>query len=271
LNPFVAGPGDSFGAIEIISALAWGLGYFGMPHILVRFMGMRSNQEVAVARRIAVVWVVVAFVAAVIVGAFGKAYLATPLAPGAHETVFVETIKQMYPAFIGGIFLCGILAAAMSTADSQLLVAASAFSRDIYTGYIKKTASQKEQLTMSRVTVFVVAAIAFVIALDPNSSIFGLVSYAWAGFGATFGPLVLLALFWRGVTRNGALVGIILGGVTVLVWKPLSGGPANIFDIYEILPGFVVCMLATVLTSLLDKTDDPEIREEFDAYMKLPD
>ncbi|WP_245523716.1 sodium/proline symporter PutP [Treponema brennaborense] len=267
LNPFVAG--GSFGTMSIVSALAWGLGYFGMPHILVRFMGLRSNADVKVSRRIAMIWVVIAFAAALLVGAFGRAYLLpAELSAGAADTVFIEAIKKTYPAFIGGLFLCGILAAAMSTADSQLLVASSAFSRDIFKGFIKKDAGEKTTLLVSRITVVAVAAVAFCISLNPNSSIFGLVSYAWAGFGATFGPLVLLSLFWRGTTRNGALAGLISGGITVLLWKPLSGG---IFDLYEIVPGFLVCLTVAVVVSLLDKNKNSEILAEFDAYKKLED
>jgi sodium/proline symporter len=270
LNPFVNGPGGGFGPMDIVSALAWGLGYFGMPHILVRFMGLRSNHETAVSRRIAMVWVVIAFAGALLVGAFGRAYL-LPLdlsLNGAQDTVFIQTIMKMFPAFITGVFLCAILAAAMSTADSQLLVAASAFSRDIYSAFLNKDASEKQQLLMSRVTVLAVALVAAFIARDPSSSIFGLVSYAWAGFGATFGPLVLLSLFWKGATRNGALAGLICGGVTVIVWKQLSGG---IFNLYEIVPGFVACFAACVIVSLLDRPADAEVLAEYKAYTELGD
>ncbi|MDR1468610.1 MAG: sodium/proline symporter PutP [Spirochaetaceae bacterium] len=270
LNPLVNGPGQRFGALDIISALGWGLGYFGMPHILVRFMGLRSNQEVRLSRRIATGWVIIAFIGALLVGVFGKIYL-FPLdlsANGAQETVFIQVLLKMFPSFIAGIFLCGILAAAMSTADSQLLVAASAFSRDIYTVFLNKNATEKQNLLMSRITVLIVAAVAFVIALDPASSIFSLVSYAWAGFGATFGPLVLLSLFWKGATRNGALAGLVCGGVTVIVWKQLGGG---IFNLYEIIPGFAVCLLVTVIVSLLDKPADREVIAEYEAYQKLGD
>jgi sodium/proline symporter len=268
INPFHSNPDAPFAAMDIISALAWGLGYFGMPHILVRFMGLRSNREVAVSRRVAMVWVVIAFIGALLVGAFGRAYLSTPLAPGAHETVFIAALQQMFPAFIAGLFLCGILAAAMSTADSQLLVASSAFSRDVYLGFLNRKATEKQTLLMSRVTVFAVALIAFFIALNPSSSIFGLVSYAWAGFGATFGPLILLSLFWKGITRNGALTGLIAGGITVIVWKQLKGG---IFNLYEIVPGFAACLLFAVIVSLLDKPNNPEVEAEFEAYEKLGD
>jgi sodium/proline symporter len=268
LNPFHNNPSQPFGAMDIVSALAWGLGYFGMPHILIRFMGLRSNHDVKISRRIAMVWVVIAFIGALLIGALGRAYLSAPLAKEAAETVFIATLTQMYPAFIAGIFLCGILAAAMSTADSQLLVAASAFSRDVYLGFLNKKADEKQTLLMSRVTVLVIAIIAVFIAMDRNSSIFGMVSYAWAGFGATFGPLILLSLFWKGITRNGALVGLISGGVTVIVWKQLHGG---IFNLYEIVPGFVVCFLAAVLVSLLDTPNNPEVEAEYEAYEKLGD
>lgn len=269
LNPFVSGPEDSFGTMEIISALAWGLGYFGMPHILVRFMSLRSNSEVKLSRRIAMVWVIIAFAAALLVGAFGKAFLLPlVLGSGNADTVFIQAIIKIYPAFIAGIFLCAILAAAMSSADSQLLVAASAFSRDIFQGFLRRGANEEQTLRVSRWTVVAVAVIAFFIALDPNSSIFGLVSYAWAGFGATFGPLVLLALFWRGITRNGALAGLICGGITVLIWKPLSGG---IFEIYEILPGFLMCLIAAVIVSLCDRNKNAEMLAEFDSYRNLAD
>ncbi|GHV11415.1 sodium:proline symporter [Fibrobacterales bacterium] len=268
LNPFHDNPNVPFGTLGIVSALAWGLGYFGMPHILVRFMGLRSNKEVRTSRRIAMVWVVIAFAGALLIGAFGNAYLGTPLAPGMQETVFIETLKVMFPSFLAGIFLCGILAAAMSSADSQLLVAASAFSRDIYQTFLNKNASEKQTLLMSRVTVVVVALVAFFLSLDPMSSIFGLVSYAWAGFGATFGPLILLSLFWKGITRNGALSGLIAGGVTVIVWKQLHGG---IFDIYEIIPGFAACFEIAVIVSLLGQKPGKEIAAEYEAYTKLGD
>ena len=171
----------------------------------------------------------------------------------------------MYPAFIGGIFLCAILAAAMSTADSQLLVAASAFSEDFLNTILKRKLSEKQVVSVSRFTVLGIALIAFLISLNENSSIFSLVSYAWAGFGATFGPLVLISLFWRGATNKGAIAGIIAGGLTVIVWHSLHGG---IFDMYEILPGFIVCLVLTIMVSLFDKNKNEEMLKEFDAYAK---
>jgi sodium/proline symporter len=264
---------QNYGVMSIISALVWGLGYFGMPHILVRFMGIRSTKDIKLSRRIATVWVVIAFIATLIVGSLGTVYLKDVLAngvlePKAAETVFSVSLQVMFPAFIAGIFLCAILAAAMSTADSQLLVASSAFSQDVFKGLIKKDASEKTVLNVSRITVLVIAAIAFALSVNPESSIFSLVSYAWAGFGATFGPIILLALFWRGTTRNGAIAGLISGGITVVTWHNLKGG---IFNVYEILPGFIVCLIFTVVFSLLQKNKDPEMLAEFDAYKKMSD
>ncbi len=262
---------QNYGVMSIISALAWGLGYFGMPHILVRFMGIRSNKDVALSRRIATVWVVIAFIGTLIVGSLGTVYLPQILSPSAAETVFSATIQKMFPAFIGGLFLCAILAAAMSTADSQLLVASSAFSQDIFKGLIKKDASVKEVLSISRIAVFIIAAIAFVLSLDENSSIFGLVSYAWAGFGATFGPLILLALFWKGATAKGAIAGLITGGVTVVAWHNIPASVNPIFGVYEILPAFILCLIVTVVVSLCDKNKDSQMIAEFEAFKKMED
>lgn len=266
----------SFSAMSVISALAWGLGYFGMPHIIIRFMGIRSNAEIKTARRVGTVWMVIAYIGTFIIGSLGTVYLAggdlaNPLmilSGGAEETVFSATMQQMYPAFIAGLFLCAILAASMSTADSQLLSASSAVSLDIYKGLINKDADEKTVMNVSRITVLVIAAIAFVLSLNPASSIFGLVSYAWAGFGSTFGPLVILALFWRGMTNKGAIAGLIAGGVTVVLWHNLKGG---IFNVYEILPGFIACLVFAVVVSLLDRNKNPEMLAEFDAYKKMED
>ena len=266
----------SFSAMSVISALAWGLGYFGMPHIIIRFMGIRSNAEIKTARRVGTVWMVIAYIGTFIIGSLGTVYLAggdlaNPLmilSGGAEETVFSATMQQMYPAFIAGLFLCAILAASMSTADSQLLSASSAVSLDIYKGLINKDADEKTVMNVSRITVLVIAAIAFVLSLNPASSIFGLVSYAWAGFGSTFGPLVILALFWRGMTNKGAIAGLIAGGVTVVLWHNLKGG---IFNVYEILPGFIACLVFAVAVSLLDRNKNPEMLAEFDAYKKMAD
>ncbi len=271
LNPFSAEGDKSFGAMSIISSLAWGLGYSGMPHILVRFMGIRSNKEIKVSRRIAMVWVTIAMFSAIIIGALAKAYLLAPLEDGKQETVIISTLLQTYQPFIAGVFLCAILAAAMSTADSQLLVAASAFSEDFCQNILKRKFEPKTMVLVSRITVLCIALIAFVISLDENSSIFSLVSYAWAGFGATFGPLIFLALFWRNATAKGAVAGIIAGGLTVVIWHNIPASIAPIFGLYEILPGFILCLLFAVVVSLLDKNKNPQMLEEFDAYKALED
>lgn len=275
----------SYGVMSAISAFSWCLGYFGMPHIIIRFMGIRSNKEIKKARRIGITWMIISYIGTFLIGTLGTAYLLNHgillgadsgevvlegikvFGKGTEETVFSETILQMFPAFIAGIFLCSILAASMSTADSQLLSASSAIGQDIYKGIIKKNASDKEVLWVSRISVFVIAIVGLLLALNPESSIFGLVSYAWAGFGGTFGPLILLALYWKGTTAIGAICGLILSGITVVVWHNLKGG---IFEVYEILPAFIVCLLVTIVVSLCTKKD-PEVLKKFDEYKKMED
>lgn len=264
VNPFVAPEGQSISAKEIISSIGWGLGYFGMPHILVRFMAIRSSEEVKLSRRIAMFWVIIAMAAALIVGIIGKAYLNNSLSDALREQVFIESLKGLFPAFIAGIFLCSIFAASMSTADSQLLVAASAFSKDVYKPLIRKKASDNEMLIVSRITVLVVALIAIFIASDENSKIFDIVEYAWAGFGAVFGPIILCSLFWRKTTKLGALLGMVVGGVVMIIWANLSGGPGGIFDLYELVPGFVAGLIAIFLGSIFDKSDNKEVFAEYD-------
>ncbi|MDD3057927.1 MAG: sodium/proline symporter PutP [Sphaerochaeta sp.] len=270
INPFITPPGTTYGFLQILSALAWGLGYFGMPHILIRFMSIRSNAEVKTSRRIAMVWVTLAMAAALLVGVVGKIFL-LPLeyaSQSAAESVFIASMQKIFPTFIAGFFLCAILAASMSTADSQLLVASSAFSKDVYKAILRKDASDKETLLVSRITVVVITIIAIFLAMDPNSSIFDVVSYAWAGFGATFGPVILASLFWRKATKNGAVAAMVGGFLTVIIWKQLSGG---LFDVYELLPGFIIASILMIVFSLLDKHPDPEMLEEFDAFVAIED
>ncbi len=281
------GNNQSFGFMSVISAVAWGLGYFGMPHIIIRFMGIRSTDDVAMARRVGIGWMIISYIGTFIIGTLGTAYLlkhgillgsdGTNLSAeiagvvsqfGDAETVFSETMQQMYPAFIAGIFLCAILAASMSTADSQLLAASSAVSRDVYKGIINKNADEKKVLLIGRITVVVIAAIALLLAFDQNSSVFGLVSYAWAGFGATLGPLILLSLYWKGLTSAGAIAGIIGGGITVVAWHQIPAKVAPIFGLYEIIPGFVVCFVLAVIVSMCIKNKNEEMLKEFDDYKK---
>lgn len=263
----------AFDGMGIISALAWGLGYFGMPHIIVRFMGIRSNSEVGKARRIGIIWMIISYIGAILIGTLGTVYLkkfGITLDSVSAETVFSETMKNMYPAFIAGIFLCAILAASMSTADSQLLAASSAVSQDIFKGLIKKNAEEKEVMIISRFTVFLIALIALLLSLNPKSSIFNLVSFAWSGFGGTFGPLILLSLYWKRTTASGAIAGLICGGITDVVWHYIPASVAKIFGLYEILPAFIVCLVVTVLVSLLTKPD-AEVLTKFEEYKKMED
>lgn len=278
---FPAEMGSLAAWLGIISAIAWGLGYFGQPHILVRFMAIKTSKEIRPARIIAMVWVVIALCAAVFVGIVGKPYLMSKgiLLEGANtEKVFMSLVEFMFHPVLAGVFLAAILAAIMSTADSQLLVAASAVSTDFYKPLFRKNAEGKELMWVSRITVIIVALIAGAIALDEDSVVFDIVSYAWAGFGATFGPAILFSLFWKRCTYWGAFAGVISGGITTIIWKNLSyivglftGVPANevalptILRIYEIIPGFIVSILLIVVISLLSKRPSKEIEAEFDS------
>lgn len=275
LNLFSNGE-SAYGPIEIISQLAWGLGYCGMPHILTRFMAVKSEKELKKSRVIATVWVAISLGMAVIIGVVGRAYLfPTVLGEGAvsTENVFIEMITQLFTkdlslAFIGGIFLCGILAAIMSTADSQLLITASSASKDIYQGVINPKADSKRVLAISRVTVIVVAILAYLIALDPNSSIMGLVSNAWAGLGSAFGPTIVLSLFWKRANMPGAVAGIISGGLTVIIWDyiPLVGGQTlgAATGLYSLVVGFAISLALILIVSLCTKEPDAEMIREFE-------
>lgn len=266
---------------NVISGLAWGLGYFGMPHILVRFMAVKSEKEIKKSGTIAIIWVSLAFVASFFIGILGRAFVTSNLTDATSETVLIRMIQQIFTdnfvlIFIGGIFLCGILAAIMSTADSQLLVTASAISEDMYKGAIKKDASEKNALMIGRVAVIVIAVIAFAIAIDPNSSIMGLVSDAWAGFGAAFGPVVLLALFWKRSNAAGAMAGMISGALTVIVWDyiPMISTAdglstiGNATGLYSLAIGFPAALVIMVIVSLITKKPNDEIVKEFESVQK---
>ncbi len=275
LNPFKGATGTG-----VVSGLAWGLGYFGMPHILVRFMAIKSDKEIKKSRKVAIIWVTLAFIASFLIGIVGRAYLKAQLDGNNSETVFIRMIQQVFTdngilIFIGGLFLCGILAAIMSTADSQLLVTASAISEDMYKGVIKKDASEKKSLLVGRIAVVVIAVIAFIIAFDKNSSIMGLVSDAWAGFGAAFGPVVLLALFWKRSSAAGALAGMISGALTVIIWDyiPMISSADGLVTIgsstglYSLAIGFPIALIFMVAVSLVTKKPSDEIIKEFE-YVK---
>ncbi len=266
--------GKAYCFVDIISQLAWGLGYCGMPHILVRFMAVKSEKELKKSSAIAITWVFISLAAACFIGVLGRAYLVPVLEDAATETVFIAMIKDIFSVrfalpFIGGLFLCGILAAVMSTADSQLLVCASSVSKDIYKNIINPEADDKKVLNISRITVLAVAVLAFIIAWDPNSSIMNLVSDAWAGLGSAFGPLVVCSLFWKRTNLPGAVSGIISGGLFVIVWDylPLVNGETlyTATGIYSLLLGFFISLLCIVIVSLCTKAPSAEIVKEFEA------
>lgn len=259
--------------VNIISGLGWGLGYFGMPHILVRFMAVKNEKELRKSKVVAIVWVALSLFFACLIGIIGRAYLQTALVESGSEKVFIEMIKKvftedMHAPFIAGLFLCGILAAIMSTADSQLLVSASSVAEDIYKGIVKKDADDKKVLKISRITVFLVAVLAYVIALNPNNTIMGLVSNAWAGLGAAFGPIVLMSLFWKRTNYAGAVAGIVSGALTVIVWDyiPMIGGQTigKATGLYSLVVGFAVSLLAIVAASLCTKAPTEEMIKEFE-------
>lgn len=270
--------GEPYTFVQIVSDLAWGLGYCGMPHILVRFMAVKSEKELKKSSVIAIVWVAISLFAACAIGVIGRAYLTDVLADNSSETVFIQMIQHIFSngfvlLFIGGLFLCGILAAVMSTADSQLLVCASSVSKDIYKNIIKPDADDKKVLNVSRITVVVVAIIAFLIAWDPDSSIMNLVSDAWAGLGSAFGPLVVCSLFWKRTNLPGAVSGIVSGGLFVIVWDylPIIGGktPYDVTGIYSLLLGFFVSLICIVVVSLATKAPSYEVIAEFESVKKF--
>ncbi|MBQ3970762.1 MAG: sodium/proline symporter PutP [Selenomonadaceae bacterium] len=262
-EPFTNPDGSRMGYIELISLLAWGLGYFGQPHILVRFMAIRSSGEIRQATQIAMTWVVLSLAAAVAVGMVGSVYLTDPLTGTGTETVFLVMTNTLFPPVIAGLVLSAVLAAIMSTASSQLLVAASAFAQDFYRTVLRKDADQKELVWISRASVLVIASLSVFLGLNPDNFILDMVAYAWAGFGAAFGPAILMSLFWRRATRNGIVAGIIVGGVTVLVWKQLA-----LWGLYEIVPGFLFSSIAICIVSLMDKTPPAPITDTFDQVGK---
>ena len=275
IEPINIFSGD-FGALKIIGAFAWGLGYFGQPHILTRFMAIKTPSEIKPARRIAMVWVVISLAGAVIIGIFGKPYLAAAnaaLASGAEETIFMTLVTRIFPTLLAAILLSAILAAIMSTADSQLLVTASAVSGDFYRAFIKKDATDQQLVWVSRLTVVVVAIVAGFFASNPESSVFEIVSHAWAGFGAAFGPIILCSLFWKRCNAKGALAGIISGGTVALLWA-YAGNIAGafgvtslpkIFSLYEIVPGFIISLIFIFAVSCATEAPDDKVCGEYET------
>ena len=260
-----------YGFITIISTLAWGFGYFGMPHILLRFMAIEDEEKLYLSRRVAIVWVVISMAVAVLIGIVGYSMSlqgAVEMLVGADtETIIVKISDLMSQngvimALLAGVILAGILASTMSTADSQLLAASSAVSSDLLGEKLKT--NDKGGMVAARITLLVISIFAVILARDPNSSVFGIVSFAWAGFGAAFGPVVLFSLFWKRTNRFGALAGMISGGVMIFVWKYLVRPLGGAWDIYELLPAFIVACIFIVVVSLATPEPEKEVLDEFD-------
>jgi sodium/proline symporter len=269
------GTADKYSFLTIISTLAWGLGYFGMPHILLRFMAIGDTHKIKTSRRIASIWVVISMGVAIFIGLIGNClsangHIAVLEGSSAAETVVIQIAtllsqKGVVVALLAGLIFAGILACTMSTSDSQLLAASSSMSENLLRGVFRINLSQRASMITARVVLLLIAALSVVIAWNPDSSVFQIVSFAWAGFGATFGPVVLAALFWKRSNKWGALCGLLAGGIMVFVWKfcirPLGGA----WDIYELLPAFLVATLAIVVGSLLTASPSKEIQDEFEC------
>ena len=267
----------SYTPLMIVSTLAWALGYFGMPHVLLHFMAAKDEHKLGFSRRFATVWVVVSLSVAVIIGLVGctmakTGAIALPATEAEAENMIVNTsallaTKGIVPALIAGIIIAGILAATMSTADAQLLAAASGVTHNILTDVFGIKLSDKKAMTIARITVVGVAILGILFASNPASSIFRVVSFAWAGFGATFGPVMLFALFWKRCNYQGAIAGMISGAVTVFIWKYLIAPLGGVFAIYELLPSFIVACIFIVVVSLCTAAPEKEIQDEFDSVM----
>lgn len=273
-----SGTSKPYGILTTISMMAWGLGYFGMPHILLRFMAIENEKKLVLSRRIATVWVFIAMSVAIFIGVVGlgmtDAGALEFLSGSSSETIIVKIaglISQngILAAIVGGLILAGILAATMSTADSQMLAAASSVSQNIVQDFFHAKLSEKQSLLVARITIVVISLIGVFLARDPDSSVFGIVSFAWAGFGGAFGAVTLCALFWKRSNRWGALAGMISGGAMVFIWKYVIRPLGGIWDIYELLPAFLVSLICIIVVSLLTKAPDESIEKEFEAAKKV--
>ena len=259
------GDAGKYGFLTVISTLSWGLGYFGMPQVLLKFMAIKDPAQLKLSRRVATVWCAISLTAAVAIGIIGRLlYPDALLTQSSSESIFILMSTDFFLPIFAGFVMAGILAATISSSDSYLLIAASAFSKSIYQGIMKKDANDKQVLSMSRITLLVIAAFAMIVALDENSVIFTVVAFAWAGFGATFGPLMIFSLFWKRITRAGAIAGMVSGGIMVFVWKLLIKPIGGVFGIYELLPAFIVSCIAIVIASLLTEKPSAEIEQEFE-------
>lgn len=262
----VFGAASEYGLLNVFSMLAWGLGYFGVPQVLLRFMAIRKEEELKNSRRIAMVWVVISLAVAVFIGIVGRQLEPTAhLSKSSAENIFITLATSSLPAILAGFVMAGILAATISSSDSYLLIAASALAKNIYQGVFKKDATDKQVMKVSRITLLAIAVVAIIIALDENSIIFQVVSFAWAGFGATFGPIMLFSLFWKRTNRAGAIAGMVSGAAMVFIWKLGVSKLGGVFAIYELLPAFIISSIVIVVVSLVTAPPSKEIQEDFEA------
>ena len=269
-TPLFGAPAE-YTILSICSCMAWGLGYFGMPQVLLRFMAIRQEKELKMSRRIAMIWVVISLGVAVFIGIMGRQLFPTEhLTKSASENIFITLATSSLPAILAGFVMAGILAATISSSDSYLLIAASSVSKNIFQGVIHKKATDKQVMWLTRITLIAITLIAIVIAWKEDSVIFNIVSFAWSGFGATFGPLMLFSLFWKRTTRAGAIAGMVSGGVMVFVWKLLISKLGGIFAIYELLPAFIISSIVIVVVSHLTPAPSQEIQDDFDAVKAAP-
>ncbi len=254
---------------EVISGLGWGLGYFGMPHIIIRFMSLKSDKELKKSAKIGISWTVLILIFSVAAGCIGRMFLGFDQATADNSLVFITMVRKIFPGIISGVLLSAILAAAMSTADSQLLASASAFANDVYKPVIRKNqSSDKEMLWAGRIVVLIIAVIAVIIAANPNAgSIMDLVSNAWGVFGAAFGPVILLSLFWKRLTFGGTVAGIVVGAAVDILWLAFLAGTG----IYEIIPGFIAGLVVAIVVSKLSKAPGKEVEQLFDEAVALED
>ena len=262
----IFGEASKYSLLQVCSMLAWGLGYFGMPQVLLRFMAIRHEDELKRSRRIAMVWVIISLAVAVFIGIMGRAlYPYAFVTASSAENIFIKISTNALPPLLAGFVMAGILAATISSSDSYLLIAASAVAKNVYQGVVRKKATDKQVMWVTRITLLVIAIVAIVIALDEDSVIFNVVSFAWAGFGATFGPLMLFSLFWKRINRAGAIAGMVSGASMVFLWKLVISKLGGVFAIYELLPAFIISSIFIVVVSLLTAPPSKEIEEDFEA------
>jgi len=265
----VFGPSESYGFLSVCSCLAWGLGYFGMPQVLLRFMGIRDGKELTRSRRVACIWLFIAMSAAVLIGIVGRSVPGIAYGTNAAaESIFIDTATRFLPPILAGFACAGILAAAISSSDSYLLISTSAVAENIYHGIFRRKASDKEVMWVSRIAMALIIIVSMIIAWDKESTIFGITSFAWAGFGATFGPLMLFSLFWKRTSYIGAIAGMIAGAGTMFFWEFVMNPLGGVWAIYSLLPAFIISSLVIVVVSLVTKAPSQGIIAEFEAVMK---